>query len=172
MSLLASIRRQLAQSRVTEVKAGSAVRVPLTVGAVGASLAAVSDEERTVGLLAVDSDNDSLAAVLGTSLGSLERKVAHGNKVVVVYIVESLRLDPVAHDAALVLVVEVASASLALLDIIVVCSEALALEKGSGLGRGAGGQSQSSEDKVCDLHVDAQEDVWAWRCLLFGNGEN
>lgn len=154
MSLLASIRRQLAQSRVTEVKTGSAVGVPLAIGSVGASLAAVSDEERAVGLLAVDGDNDSLAAVLGTSFGSLERKVAHGNQVVVVDIVESLGLDPVAHNGALVLVVEVATASLALLDVVVVCSETLTLEEGSGLGRRAGGESHSREGNGSYLHFE------------------
>lgn len=122
-----------------------------------ASLTAVSNEERTVGLLAVDGDNDSLATVLGTSLGGLEGNVAHGDEVVVVNVVKSLGPDPVAHDGALVLVVEVASASLALLDIVVVCSETLALEEGGSLGRRAGGKGHSGEGNGSDLHVEYEE---------------
>lgn len=132
VSLLASLGRQGAQSRVTKVKSSSAIGIPLAIGTVGATLTAVSDEEGLRGLLAVDCDNDLLSAVLGATLGSFEREVAHGDEVVAVDVVKSFGLDPVTHDGALVLVVEVAAAGLALLDVVVICCESFALEQRLG----------------------------------------
>lgn len=128
MSLLASLVGQCAQLRVTEVETSSAVGVPGAIRAVGTALAAITNEEWNVGLLAIDGNNDSLATVLGTTLGSLEGKVAHSNQVVGVDVVESLGLDPVAHDRALVLLAKVSTTGLGLLNIVVVGSKALALE--------------------------------------------
>lgn len=119
----------------------------------GATFTTVADEKGDIGLLAIDGDNDALAAVLGATLGSLEREVAHGDKVVGVDVVERLGLDPVAHDRAHVLVVEVGAAGLALLDVVVVCAKALAFEEGL-LSRSASGESESSEGTGSDLHID------------------
>ncbi len=153
VAVLASQRGQLAEGRVGKVEASSAVGVPLGVAAVGAALAAVADEEGNVGLDAVDGDDDSLAAVLGTAGRSLEGEVAHGDEVVGVDIVERLGGRPVAHDRAKVLVVEVGAAGLTLLDVVVVGGKALALEDG-GLGRGADSESESSEGTDGELHLD------------------
>lgn len=143
---------------VGEVEASSAVGVPGAVGAVSAALAAVTDEEGDVGLLAVDSNNDTLAAVLGAAVGSLESSVGHGDKVVGVDVVEGAALDPRAHDRALVLVGEVGTAGLGLLDVVVVGTEALAREKGVG-GRGTAGKDQGREGSERVLHgVEEQVD--------------
>lgn len=157
VAVLAGKGRQLAESRVGEVKASSAVGVPVRVVTMGAALAAIADKEGNVGLLAVDGDDDALTAVLLTAGSSLEGKVAHGDEVVGVDVVERLGRGPVAHDGTEILVVEVGAAGLTLLDVIVVGTETLALEEGIG-GGGTGGKGESSESAESELHGDYWEE--------------